>query len=808
MRWVAGVAVVFALAAAACTNPDTPSTDGPERGRDAGVSDAEDGSASPDGDRDEVPEVVEHSDPGEEAAAVDALPVFVELAGLVEAVAEAGRLSGGLSVGSSEWCGLRADGSVACLRSHDGELPEGGPFVAITNGVGFGCGLRPDGTVECWGSGAPDVPGGVFTAIGSGRYRSCGLRPGGGLACWARRPEDLSVSFSDAFSDALGLDLPLPEEFLAWSAEHPGGVFASVSVGFGHVCGLRADGSVECWGEDWFGQSSQTPPGAFVAVDAGVSHSCGLRPDGSAECWGEDSMDSGRLGTMEYRYEGGEEAFLDLDGPRVQEGSPRELDFMTIEGGVFDAALIGEMGRRAGGWEPPRGPFKAVSAGVGFTCGLRLDGEVDCWGYVADEEPRIPLAVYAEVVGERVRELYAAARAELDGAEPEGALSQEAGAEHGGGTTGEGPDAEVVAAAALAAGVDSASFALILGYVDLVNPPPGPFVAIDAGSWRACGLRSDGEVVCWGFDYEGFFDYLGLSLSPPVGPFATEALPLRIANGSIDDGPVGEADVGAGVVSGDVGGVAGSGDVGGVWEGAIFAIPSENVGPSCGGTLVPGGQLESLVHPDSRGRRFRYEGPWAPGGVVELVMLFLRPNSMAALSVVGGRVPRGGEPVGDGELTPRELPAAQADPEGFLSTTWTVPEAPAGHDGPMWYQVTATGELMLTHQKLEAIVVPPILAYPEVAPCALSDEATTTVDRPVRVDVLANDIAPTGGTLDPATVTVTRARDGDFVVDPADGSLTFTPESGFVGTARGSYIVYDSWNVGAPGRVDVTVTRE
>ena len=604
------------------------------------------------------------------------------------------------------------------------------------------------------------------------------------------------MSFADAFS------FDLAEEFLAWAAEHPGGVFGAVSVGYGHVCGLRVDGSVECWGEDWFGQSSQAPPGRFVAVDAGVSHSCGLRPDGSAQCWGEDSMDSGFLGAIELRYEGGEEAYLDRLKRRVQEGAPRELDFMTIKGAVFDAALIGEMERRAAGWEPPRGPFKAVSAGRGFTCGLRLDGEVDCWGYVADEEPRIPLAVYAEVVGGRVEELYAAARAEVDGDEAAAAPSPtRAGVEQGGDeTAGGGPDAEVVAAAARAAGVDSYSFEFMLAYVDLMEPPPGPFVAIDTGSWQACGIRLDGEVSCWGRDFDE------RAVSPPAGPLATEALALHIAAGPAG-GTVGDA-AGAGAVSGDVGGVEGSGDVGGVWEGAIFALSLERSGPSCGGVLMPGGRLESLIHPDARGGRFGYDGPWAPGGEVELVMLLMRPNSTVRLSVLGGRVPRGGESMEDGTGLSRELPAAHADPEGYLSTMWRIPEAPAGHDGPMWYQVRAKGEFMLTHQKLDAKVVLPILVYPDVAPCAVGDEATTTVDRPVRVDVLANDIPPTGGSLDPATVTVTDAWKGEFAVNPADGSLTFTPEPGFVGTAHGGYIVYDSWNVGAPAPVTVTVTRE
>ena len=40
--------------------------------------------------------------------------------------------------------------------------------------------------------------------------------------------------------------------------------FASVSAGVWHTCGLRLDGSVECWGKDDYGQS--TPPGGQSAI--------------------------------------------------------------------------------------------------------------------------------------------------------------------------------------------------------------------------------------------------------------------------------------------------------------------------------------------------------------------------------------------------------------------------------------------------------------------------------------------------------------------------------------------------------------
>ena len=68
----------------------------------------------------------------------------------------------------------------------------------------------------------------------------------------------------------------------------PEGEFASVSSGRGHICGVRADGSVICWGNDR-GDGQATPPeGEFASVNAGGRHNCGVRMDGygSLACWG------------------------------------------------------------------------------------------------------------------------------------------------------------------------------------------------------------------------------------------------------------------------------------------------------------------------------------------------------------------------------------------------------------------------------------------------------------------------------------------------------------------------------------------
>ena len=851
--------VLVALATAACTNPDTPPAEGTERGSSGasvesddpleaprGVSDAGedaavesasvegdavgasvavDESGATVGDRDIAPVVIEHGDPSEDPVSADAPPVFVELPALAEAVGASAGLAGLISLTVDGFCGVRPDGALECWDVL-GDLEEvpAGQFRAVSLGGLTPCGLRVDGSVDCWSrfgfaSGGPEVPAGAFVAVSSGGYRACGLRSAGGLECWSQP-----------------LGRWREEEALAWSAAHPGGVFSVVSAGYAHICGLRADGTVECWGEDWFGQS-RAPAGRFLAVDAGVSHSCGLRPDGEAECWGEDSIDSGSVGLVEQRYRGGEEDYLDKYSPAARGSvsgedplSPREFfHFMTIEGTGVDEAMLGVLVERASGWESPRGPFKAISAGAGFTCGLRLDGEVACWGYVADEEPRIPLAVYAEVAGDQVREAYEATAAERQSRETERDAARQSadGARNRDGAGGGEPDDGDAASTGLGYQFELVAFRTVLGYVAVVDPPAGPFVAIDAGRRRACGLRPDGEVECWGAE---LFD----SDEPrTLDQFATEAVPVDVSSASNS----GDAVAAAGEVTGDhgggvVGGVEAPGEAGAAARGALgLHVRASSAGPTppaagevvpwplvtwppeapaslCESALVPGGPLESLVDP-------RIVDGWiglpaarfVPGVAVELETAFLRPNSTVRLSVVGGPVPRAGEPVGDfGALVPVEFPPATADPQGELSLAWTVPEAPAGRVGPMWYLVRGPGVAQLTHHTLDVRLTHPIIAYPDVAPCAVDDEATTTAATSVRVDVVANDIAPTGGTLDPASVTIVRPRGGEFVAHP-DGSVTFTPEADFTGTARARYAVYDTWNIAALADVIVTVNK-
>ncbi|WP_420011133.1 Ig-like domain-containing protein [Tateyamaria sp.] len=91
-------------------------------------------------------------------------------------------------------------------------------------------------------------------------------------------------------------------------------------------------------------------------------------------------------------------------------------------------------------------------------------------------------------------------------------------------------------------------------------------------------------------------------------------------------------------------------------------------------------------------------------------------------------------------------------------------------------------------------------------PIAVEDDAETTPDTAVNIDVLANDQNPDnvpGG----LTVTVAVADNGVVVIE-ADGTLTYTPNGGFTGTDLITYTIEDGNGATATSTVSVTVQEE
>ena len=89
-------------------------------------------------------------------------------------------------------------------------------------------------------------------------------------------------------------------------------------------------------------------------------------------------------------------------------------------------------------------------------------------------------------------------------------------------------------------------------------------------------------------------------------------------------------------------------------------------------------------------------------------------------------------------------------------------------------------------------------------PVANSDSATTSKDTPVTINVVEND-TDSDGTIDPGTVVVTSGPSNGEVVVNGDGTVTYTPGTGFTGPDEFRYTVND--NDGATSNeATVTVT--
>ena len=246
-----------------------------------------------------------------------------------------------------------------------------------------------------------------FTAIDAGGEHTCGLRADYTISCWG----DNWRGQSDA----------------------PDGEFQAVSAGERHSCGLWIDLTITCWGDNGQGRSD-APDGEFQAISAGGLHSCGLRTDGTVACWGQNQFGQS-----------------DAPGDSFRSVS---AGFSHTCGVRSDFTVLCWGDRERGQSDPPEGDFSDVRAGAYHTCGLRADSTVTCWGINFDRQANAPSGRFEAV---------------------------SPGWSH-------------------TCGLRADGTAVCWGYrgLEATNAPSGRFVAISASTGHSCGLRVDGTIVCWG----------------------------------------------------------------------------------------------------------------------------------------------------------------------------------------------------------------------------------------------------------------------------------------------------------------------
>ncbi|WP_300406131.1 hypothetical protein [Nocardioides sp.] len=277
------------------------------------------------------------------------------------------------------------DGSVlgAETAAAAGDVPLGGPAIAVGAGKDHTCALMLTGAVRCWGlnevgqlgyghtqtvgdgltpgletpADAGDVPlGGTAVSLSVSDDQTCVVLDDGAIRCWgAPNYGKLGYGIFEPIGD---------DETPADVGDVPLDTAATgVATGVNHTCALLVTGAVRCWGQGVYGAlgygseagitlASNAPDvavgGPVTALSAGTSHTCAVLDGGGVRCWGNG--DNGRLGYGDL---------LDVGDGQVE--------------GYETPEKVGDV--------PVGGPATAIAAAGAFTCAVLESGGTRCWGW-------------------------------------------------------------------------------------------------------------------------------------------------------------------------------------------------------------------------------------------------------------------------------------------------------------------------------------------------------------------------------------------------------------------------------------------
>ncbi|OQW91870.1 MAG: hypothetical protein BWK78_03325 [Thiotrichaceae bacterium IS1] len=283
-------------------------------------------------------------------------------------------VSGVLSSSNGHTCAIKSNGSIVCWGANGKKQSNApaGNFVQVSAGYEHTCALETTGKILCWGGGKVETYRpleGDFVQVNAGGYGKdmvCGLKTDGSLACSGydiKTPPTgtfTQVSVGYSYACAIRTDsnvLCWGDNFLNGST--PTGAFKQVATGNKRTCAITTEGRIMCWG-GLYSRSYQPPTGSFNHIQVGDgSHYCAIRDDGKTMCWGFTGRDSN-----------GGEIHVICDGAVC---TPK-LYFWS-SGSIFDTNETGD--RRA---IPPAGDFVWLTVGRDFSCGVKSDQSVTCWG--------------------------------------------------------------------------------------------------------------------------------------------------------------------------------------------------------------------------------------------------------------------------------------------------------------------------------------------------------------------------------------------------------------------------------------------
>jgi alpha-tubulin suppressor-like RCC1 family protein len=288
-----------------------------------------------------------------------------------------------LSLGDAHGCALLEGGEVACWGQNErGQLALGvrdqawHPVARVPGlrdvkrlGEPPLCAVRADDSAVCWGddrggrlgrldngeiSGPAPIAGlGAVQSVSLGPAHGCAITTDGDAICWGENrhgqasPPRTPVRLSESTTGADGA--PARSASFSPPARVAGlpGVVQVVS-GDRRSCALSARGQVFCWGQVGAGDEALllSPPAPVqglsdaVRITVDTTLACGLRRDGTVACWGD-----------------------------LLHGGPWSWDIKHV---VAEPDAPTDV--------PGVGGARYLATGSSYSCALRGDGAVLCWG--------------------------------------------------------------------------------------------------------------------------------------------------------------------------------------------------------------------------------------------------------------------------------------------------------------------------------------------------------------------------------------------------------------------------------------------
>ncbi|MDA8838039.1 hypothetical protein N9N26_02120, partial [Candidatus Poseidoniales archaeon] len=267
-------------------------------------------------------------------------------------------------VGNTSAGTFETDSETDSLRFTSSPIESIGKFDTTGGSIGFTCGIFSDIALKCWGYNSygqlgigsttnQNTPqtvnlgtGRTAVSVSIGQYHSCAILDDGSLKCWGRNYYgELGIGGTTGSSTKY----TTPQTVNLGT----GRTAVSVSSGQYHTCAILDDGSLKCWGQ---GTSGQLGIGSTIAQNTPQLVNLGTGRTAV-------SVDLGNSNTCVILDDGTLKCWGQGNGGQLGIGSNvNQITPQTVDLGTGRTAV-------------------SVSAGSSHTCAVLDDGSLKCWGY-------------------------------------------------------------------------------------------------------------------------------------------------------------------------------------------------------------------------------------------------------------------------------------------------------------------------------------------------------------------------------------------------------------------------------------------